>query len=56
MLRIGVLILCNGKRWQMIWCHLQTLEMWVLAWIMDTSLVPLMRLGVRGGPSLGIGS
>ena len=35
-------------------CHLQTMEMWVLAWIMDTRLVPLMHPGVWGISSLGL--
>ena len=35
-------------------CHLQTMEMLVLAWIMDTRIVPLMHLGFWGIPSLGL--
>ena len=35
-------------------CRLQTMEMWVLAWIMDIGMVPLMHLGVWGIPNLGL--
>ena len=38
----------------MILCHLQTMEMWVLAWIMGIGMVPLMHLGVWGIPNLGL--
>ena len=46
----------QGKMWQIILCHLQTIEMSVLALIMDTRLVPLIRIGDCGSPNIGFGS
>ena len=37
-------------------CHLKTIEIWVLALIMDTRLVPLMCIGDCGSPNIGFGS